>query len=345
MSCSSFFFSKCFISKWGIGFRSGVPHEPMIKTIGMIGELNANATQEQKHYWGIDLGGTKIEGTILDKAHPEKPIHRLRLPTESPQGYDHILGQISRLVALLEDASGLQRPERIGVGTPGVTIPSSGLLKNSNTLCLNGHPLASDISRVLGSEVILANDANCCALAEATLGAAKGFRTVFGIILGTGVGGGIVVDGRVLAGPHGICGEWGHNPLCGEETPCYCGRKGCIEKVCAGPALEKHFTSLSGKSLRLPEIVELAATGDADAQATLERLRSKFAEALGAVVNILDPDAIVIGGGVGNLDLLYSQETRDSVALHLFNDRFDTPIFRPALGDSAGVFGAAMLTA
>jgi N-acetylglucosamine kinase len=246
---------------------------------------------------------------------------------------------------MLESDSGIKRPAAIGIGTPGVTVPSSGLLKNSNTLCLNGHPLASDISRVLGSEVILANDANCCALAEATLGAAKGFRTVFGIILGTGVGGGIVVDGRVLTGPHGICGEWGHNPLRGEETPCYCGRKGCIERICAGPALEKHFTSLSGKSLRLPEIVDLAATGDADAQATLERLRSKFAEALGAVVNILDPDAIVIGGGVGNLDLLYSQETRDSVALHLFNDRFDTPIFRPALGDSAGVFGAAMLTA
>jgi predicted NBD/HSP70 family sugar kinase len=299
---------------------------------------------QENTLWGIDLGGTKIEGAILDSLHPEKAIARLRVPTESSKGYEHILGQLSKLISLLEEATTFRRPSTIGIGTPGVTVPSTGLLKNSNTLCLNGKPLATDLTRLLGCEVILANDANCCALAEARLGAAKGCRTVFGIILGTGVGGGIVVDSHVLSGLHGICGEWGHNPLRGENDACYCGRTGCLEVICSGPALERHYASLSGQSLRLPAIVDLAAQGDADAGATLERLRNKFAEALGAVVNIVDPDAVVIGGGVGNLDLLYTQETRDAVASHLFNDCFHTPLLKPALGDSAGVFGAAMLT-
>jgi N-acetylglucosamine kinase len=300
-------------------------------------------TDSIRHLWGIDLGGTKIEGAILDPERPGQALHRLRLPTESAEGYGHILAQIGKLVAQLEEASGQKRPERIGIGTPGVTVPSSGLLKNSNTLCLNGKPLAADLEKTLGTGVILANDANCCALAEATLGAAQGYRTVFGIILGTGVGGGIVVDGKILTGPHGICGEWGHNPLQGEETPCYCGHRGCLETVCAGPALERYYTTHGGPLLRLPEIVELAEKGDPLATETLERLRLKFAEALGAVINILDPDVIVIGGGVGNLDLLYSPETRHAVLHHLFNDSFDTPLLRPKLGDSAGVFGAAML--
>jgi len=293
--------------------------------------------------WGIDLGGTKIEGALLDPATPGKALHRLRVPTEADQGYDHILGQCSKLISLLEEESGTKRPARLGAGTPGVTTPGTGLLKNSNTLCLNEKPLTADLSRLLDRAVLLANAANCCALAEATLGAARGYRTVFGIILGTGVGGGIVVDGKVLSGPHGICGEWGHNPLRGEKAPCYCGRLGCVEKVCSGPALEHYYAALSGKNLKLPEIVQLAQDGDADAVATLDRLRMKFAEALGAVINILDPDAIVIGGGVGNLDLLYTPETRGAILSHLFNDRFETPLLKPALGDSAGVFGAAML--
>lgn len=293
--------------------------------------------------WGIDLGGTKIEGVIMDPAHPSQALHRLRVPTEAVKGYDHILSQFSNLISLLEEASGMKRPPRIGIGTPGVTTPKTGLLKNSNTLCLNGKPLAADLSRILGCEAILANDANCCALAEATLGAAKGYKTVFGIILGTGVGGGIVVNGEALTGPHGICGEWGHNPLRGEEAPCYCGRNGCVEMVCAGPSLERYYAARSGKAIRLPEIVTLASSGDGDAAATLERLRSKFAEALAAVINILDPDAVVIGGGVGNLDLLYEEKTRAAVTAFLFNDRFDTPLLKPSLGDSAGVFGAAML--
>jgi fructokinase len=300
-------------------------------------------TIQQQTLWGIDLGGTKIEGAILDPAEVTHAIYRLRVPTESPKGYQHILEQFSRLVDELEQKSGMKRPNRIGVGTPGTTNPKTGQLKNSNTLCLNGKPLAHDLSRILGVEAVLANDANCCALAEATLGAAKGMKTVFGIILGTGVGGGIVVDGHVLNGAHGICGEWGHNPLRGEDALCYCGRLGCVEMVCSGPALERFHAAISGNAISLPEIASRADAGDPDSVATLERLRKKFAEALGAVVNILDPDAIVIGGGVGNLDLLYTPETRAAVQKHLFNDRFDTPLLRPTLGDSAGVFGAAML--
>lgn len=293
--------------------------------------------------WGIDLGGTKIEGVILDPAHPDQALHRLRVPTEAVQGYDHIHSQFVKLITMLEEASGLKRPSRIGVGTPGTSSPKNGLLHGSNTLCLNGKPFLADLSRTLGCGIVIDNDANCCALAEATLGAAQGYTTVFGIILGTGVGGGIVVDGHALKGANGICGEWGHNPLCGEETPCYCGRKGCIEGVCAGPSLEKYYAARTGRTLRLAEIVKAADQGDADAMATLERLRAKFAEALAAVINILDPDAVVIGGGVGNLDLLYTPETRAAVLSHIFNDTFDTPILRPSLGDSAGVFGAALL--
>lgn len=293
--------------------------------------------------WGIDLGGTKIEGVILDPAEPSRALHRMRVSTEAAEGYGHILDQIALLIDQLEMNSGLGRTERIGIGTPGVTIPQTGLLKNSNTLCLNGKALASDLTAKLGCEVLLANDANCCALAEARLGAGRGYKTVFGIILGTGVGGGIVVDGQVLTGVHGIAGEWGHNPLRHEETPCYCGRLGCIETVCSGPSLERYYEKRTGRLLRLPEILIRSRESDADAVSTLDRLREKFAEALGSVINLLDPDAIVIGGGVGNLDLLYAPETRAAIKEHIFNDCFKTPLLRPELGDSAGVFGAALL--
>ncbi|HVW22497.1 MAG TPA: ROK family protein [Opitutaceae bacterium] len=295
--------------------------------------------------WGIDLGGTKIEGAILDPSAPDRALHRLRLPTEASRGYDHVLGQIGRVVADLERTSGQRRPARMGFGTPGTTEPSSGLIKNSNTVCLNGRPLASDLSARLGLQALTTNDANCLALAEAALGAGRGHGVVLGLILGTGVGGGIVAHGRVLTGRHGIAGEWGHNPLRGEDTPCYCGRRGCIETVFSGPALERHYRESGGGDARLPEIARRAEAGEARAAATLERLRAKFGEALAAVINILDPDAVVIGGGVGNLGLLYEEPTRRAVLAHLFNPEFRTPLLRPVLGDSGGVFGAALLAA
>ncbi|MEX1117266.1 MAG: ROK family protein [Terrimicrobiaceae bacterium] len=294
------------------------------------------------HVWGLDLGGTKIEGAIFDPASPNTPVARLRLPTESAKGYDHVLGQIARVVAALEEQSGAACPPQIGAGTPGAIEPSTGKIKNSNTRCLNGRPFRDDLGRLLGSRVHCANDANCFALAEATLGAAKGENVVVGLILGTGVGGGLVVGGRLIQGVHGIAGEWGHNPLCGEQSPCYCGRKGCVETVIAGPSLERFYHERSGNSLSLRQIA--AREGDPHAAATLARLQQKFGEAVAALINILDPDAIVIGGGVGNLSLLYDEQTRGEILKHTFNAGLKTKILKPVLGDSAGVFGAAMLT-
>jgi len=293
--------------------------------------------------WGLDLGGTKIEGAIIDPTQPEVALHRLRLPTEAAQGYDHIITQIERVVAQLEKTSGQKRPKIVGIGTPGATEPSTGLLKNANTTCLNGRPLRADLVGRLQTNVRLANDANCCALAEATLGSARGRSVVIGLILGTGVGAGIVVNGHLVEGCHGIAGEWGHNPLCGESTPCYCGRVGCVETVISGPGLERYYRENGGDAIRLPEIADRARAGEPLAGATLARLRDKFGQAIAAVINIIDPDAIVIGGGVGNLDLLYADETRAAILRHLFNPELHTALLRPALGDSAGVFGAALL--
>jgi N-acetylglucosamine kinase len=247
-------------------------------------------------------------------------------------------------VEQLEATSGLSRPQTVGIGTPGAVEPSSVTLKNSNTICLNGRPLGRDLADALGVDARLTNDANCFALAEATLGAGRERDVVLGLILGTGVGSGIVVNGRVLHGLHGIAGEWGHNPMRGEAAPCYCGRTGCVETVISGPALERFYRSCSLDSANLPEIVQRATRGESAAVATVERLTSKFGEAIAAVINIVDPDAIVIGGGVGNIEALYQPATRAAIQRHLFNAECRTELLRPRLGDSAGVFGAALLT-
>jgi N-acetylglucosamine kinase len=246
---------------------------------------------------------------------------------------------------MLEKKSGTKRPGWIGFGTPGVIDPGTGVLKNSNTACLNGRRIRDDLGKALGVEARVANDANCFALAEAMFGAGRNRGVVVGIILGTGCGGGVVVDGQVLEGLHGIAGEWGHNPICGERTPCYCGRSGCVETVISGPALERFYKKRTGRRLGLPEIAGRAAGGEPAARATLRRLRSKFAQAIAAVINILDPHAIVIGGGVGNIGILYDEETRQEVLKYVFNTELRTEFLRPTLGDSAGVFGAAMLSA
>jgi predicted NBD/HSP70 family sugar kinase len=295
------------------------------------------------HKWGIDLGGTKIEGVIMDSTRPGEALHRLRRETGATLGYEHILSQIEGVLSDLEAASGFSRPSKIGIGTPGAIEPSTGLLKNSNTTCLNGRPIAQDLERLAGIQIFMANDANCFALAEAVIGAGAGASVVFGVILGTGAGGGVVVNGRVLPGLHGIAGEWGHNPLRGEAHPCYCGRSGCIEGVLAGPSLERFYREQGGEAVRLPEISRRAQAGEPLALQTLERLREKFAESIAAVINILDPDAIIIGGGVGNMALLYEDETRQAVLKHVFNKELRTRILKPTLGDSAGVFGAALL--
>ncbi len=296
------------------------------------------------HLWGIDLGGTKIEGVVLDPAVPDKPICRVRVPTESEHGYAHIRGQIVRLCKMISAESGLPLPERIGMGTPGVLDPQTKKLKNSNTICMNGQLLQADVEADLGVKFVLANDANCFALAEATLGIARGYETVFGVILGTGVGGGIVVNGRVLNGCHGITGEWGQIVLDPNGPVSNYGTRGTVEAMIAGPALERFYAEQSGQKLKLKDIMSRLDT-DVHAQATLDRLTSRFAQAISIIVDVLDPHAIVLGGGVGNIDALYTKEMHQKITAAIFNPTFDAALLKPSLGDSAGVFGAAMLVA
>ena len=295
--------------------------------------------------WGIDLGGTKIEGAILPSLNDPSPLVRKRIPTEGHRGYDHIISQVATLVELLAEESGL-RPSSIGFGTPGVLDPLLQTMKNCNTTSLNGRPLKKDLESRLGIPVVLANDANCFALAETHWGAVKqnapGARMVFGIILGTGVGGGVVIDGKIWNGKHGIAGEWGHNFLDASGGPCYCGKTGCVETVLCGPGLQRYYQQLSGKEKTLKEIVR--DQDDPFAIKTLDRLHYFFGKAAATVTNILDPDVMVIGGGVGNIDSLYT-EGLVSFRQFIFNDRLDLQVLKPALGDSAGVFGAAALVA
>ncbi len=298
--------------------------------------------------WGIDLGGTKIECAVIEDMESRNVLRRMRLPTEQAHGYTHILRQIYKLVETMAADIGM-RPEKIGFGTPGTLDPKTQTLKNSNTVCLNGMPLKSDLETILGVPCELANDANCFALAEAKWGAAHDVapnaEVVWGIIMGTGVGGGVVVNGKVLRGKHGIGGEWGHSFLDDSAYPCYCGNTGCVEQVLSGPALARFYNERSGQNLTLPEIVErFYAGGDEHAEATMERLVHFFGKGAANVMDVIDPEVVVIGGGVGNIDLLYTEGV-EMVKKFIFNSgKCETAFLRPKLGDSAGVFGAALLT-
>ena len=301
-----------------------------------------------KPVFGIDLGGTKIEGVVLPDSDSIEPIARIRVPTEKEKGAEHIANQIVKLVRLLEEESGI-KAEKIGIGTPGAIDPPTGLMKNSNTTCLNGRPFRDELEAALNLPVVMANDANCFAVAEARLGvirkAMPNARVVFGVIMGTGVGGGIVIDGKVINGAQGIAGDWGHSYLDDSGGACYCGNTGCVETIISGPALERYYQSLTGSKIVMKEILDrYKAWNDPAAIQTIERLIHFFGKATANLINILDPDAIVLGGGLGNIDLLYT-EGREAVKKFVFNPRLDTPFFRPVLGDSAGVFGAAMLVA
>ncbi len=300
---------------------------------------------EGRPLWGIDLGGTKIEGVIMPSLQHASPTVRVRLDTEAHKGYQHVLGQIEKLVHEMQQQSGLQ-PTSVGFGTPGILDPISKTMKNCNTTCLIGQPLQHDIEALLKIKATIANDANCFALAETHWGVVKEkfpeARMVFGVIMGTGVGGGIVIDGKVWNGHHGIGGEWGHNFLDESGGLCYCGKTGCVETVLSGPALEKYYAHLSGKTLKLKEIDANRLT-DKAADETMQRLHQYFGKALSVVTNLLDPDVIVIGGGVGNIDSIYT-EGMESLKEFIFNNGLDVKVVKPALGDSAGVFGAAALT-
>ncbi len=283
---------------------------------------------------GVDLGGTKTEAILLDENF--SVIKRKRIPT--PQNdYQKILDSISSLV--LEMSENI--PDfSLGICTPGAISKQTGLIKNSNTQCLIGKSLREDLENKLGKKVSMENDANCFALAEATLGAAVNFDLVFGVILGTGVGGGIIINKKLHSGRTSIAGEWGHHTLHRDGNSCYCGKTGCVETYISGPSLESHWTKLTGKSQHLLEI--LADPDNVQGKKWKDEFLENFGYGLANVIDILDPDAIVLGGGLSNIDFLYT-EGKESVYDKVFSDLVDTPILKNKLGDSAGVFGACML--
>jgi fructokinase len=292
---------------------------------------------------GLDLGGTKIEGVALADDGAQLARRRVATPRHD---YAATLEAMADLVRDLETATGLRGT--VGVGMPGALSPASGLVKNANSTWLIGQPLDRDLSGLLGRPVRFANDANCFALSEAVDGAAAGARVVFGVIVGTGTGGGVVVDRKVLTGPNAIAGEWGHNPLPWPregEWPgpgCYCGKTGCVETFLSGPGLARDFRRATGEEIATPEIVARAAAGDEAASAALGRYEERMARALAVVLNILDPDVVVLGGGLSQVARLYERVPR-LWQEWAFSDRVDTVLKPPVHGDSSGVRGAAWL--
>ena len=288
---------------------------------------------------GVDLGGTKIEGVLMDATGAERV--RRRHPTPRAQGYDAIVAAVADLALRLEGEA--HAVCTIGVGTPGAVSRRTGLMKNCNTTALNGRPLHRDLERALGREIRLENDANCFALSEAHDGAARGKRVVFGVILGTGVGGGLVVDGQVHTGPNAIAGEWGHVVNDDQGPACYCGRRGCVETLLSGPAMAASYVEAGGESgLDARAIAERAEAGEELASATLERWLEWFGRAMAVVVNVVDPDVIVVGGGLSGMPVVY-RDGPGAVAKHVFSDDLRTPIVPNAHGDASGVRGAARL--
>jgi fructokinase len=293
---------------------------------------------------GIDLGGTKIEGVVIDADGQVR--ERTRVPT--PRGdYEGTLVAVAELVARLEGHIGACC--RVGIGMPGAVSPATGLIKNANSVWLNGKPFVRDIERLLKRPVRVANDADCFTLSEATDGAGANGATVFGVIIGTGTGGGIVVNRRLCSGPNAIAGEWGHNmlpwPQDTSEWPgpnCYCGRTGCIETILSGPGLERDYQNASGHALKTLEICSRAHSGDAVAEGALARYEHRLARGLASIINVLDPHVIVLGGGMSNLTRLYDAVPR-LWTKYVFSDRVDTQLVRASHGDSSGVRGAAWL--
>ena len=291
---------------------------------------------------GIDLGGTKIEAVALDGEGRERFRKRVR----SPRGdYPGTIEAVASLVAEAEAAAG---SATVGIGIPGAVSPATGLVKNANSTWLNGRPLAEDLTARLGRPVRLANDANCLALSEAADGAAAGYPVVFAVIIGTGTGGGIVVNGQAIVGANAIAGEWGHNPVPWPEAdewpghPCYCGRTGCIETVLSGPGLARDHHRRTAEEIDAAAIAERAAGNDLAAITTLERYERRLARALASVINVLDPDVIVLGGGLSNIERLYAN-VPSLWNEYVFSDHVATRLVKARYGDSSGVRGAAWL--
>ena len=290
---------------------------------------------------GIDLGGTKIESILLG---PDKnEIYRKRVPTPAGNNYDQILNSVHGLIQGTVTRIPDMRDFSVGIGIPGAMNFRTGLIHNANTTGLIGKPFKADLEMLCGRTIAMENDANCFTLIESLQGAAKGYGTVFGIIMGTGCGGGICINNKVWTGFNGIAGEWGHFSIdpCGQ--PCYCGNKGCIETKISGPAVEKRFFDLFARKLKMKEIVAGYRKGDKDCKQVFLQFLDDFGRALGGLISVLDPDVVVIGGGLSNIDELYTKGA-EQVKKYAFHKKIETPILRNALGDSSGVIGAALLT-
>jgi fructokinase len=288
---------------------------------------------------GIDLGGTKIEGIVLDDNGRE--LFRKRVATQSEQGYERILHRIKGLYDdLVSSAPGL--PHTLGIGTPGVVAPRTGLMKNSNTVCMNGQPVKADLEKLLGRPVEVQNDANCFAMAEALLGAGRGRKLVFGVIMGTGCGGGIVYKGEVISGPQGIAGEWGHMSLNSAGPLCFCGQRGCVETYISGGGLQKRYFEQFGARKTFFEIEQEYRRGEPLAVRFMQEFFQNFGRAMANLIDVLDPDVVVLGGGVSKFEALYTLGVAE-VARYIFNDTLETPIVKHEIGDSAGVIGAALV--
>ena len=287
---------------------------------------------------GIDLGGTKTEALLLS---PEGAVlHRLRKPTPREEGYDAILAQVAAMVKGAVTRLDPALPYTVGVGIPGSLDPVTGLVRNANSTCLIGHPLRDDLEQQLGHPVRVRNDADCFTLAECRDGAGKGYGLVFGVIMGTGCGGGICINGEVREGPHRIAGEWGHYSVDPNGAECYCGNRGCVETLISGSGVEASFFSNYGLRLSMDQIVAGARGGEERCKKAFDRFLDAFGRCLGGVISILDPDAVVLGGGLSNIDELYDRGV-ERVRCYAFHDAVTTPVLKNRLGDSAGVFGAA----
>jgi fructokinase len=288
---------------------------------------------------GIDLGGTKIEGIILDDQMKE--VYRKRIDTERDKGYEHIIGKVASLYKeLLEYINGTEHT--FGIGTPGSISSRTGFLKNSNTTCLNGKPFLTDLEKLIGRKVYMQNDANCFAMAEALMGAGKDHKSVFGVIMGTGCGGGIVYKGEVIEGLQSIGGEMGHMTIDPKGSDCYCGKKGCVETLISGSGVENRYFDLSGNKITLKEIMKDYRNGEKNAVQIIEKFYVDYGRALSNVINLLDPDVVVLGGGLSNIEEVYTTGL-EQVKRYIFNDELKTPIVKNQCGDSAGVFGAALI--
>lgn len=300
----------------------------------------------ENYIWGVDLGGTKIEAVVIDTKNNFNVIARERAETNANLGYEAVISNIKTLLDSVSDKTSIPY-SRIGIGTPGSINPYTNNLRNCNSVYLNGKPFHKDLEKHIGVPVRITNDANCFAISEYKMGVVQDVapeaKVVMGVIMGTGVGSGIVVDGKIINGKNGLGGEWGHNYLDASGGKCYCGKVGCVETVIAGPSLERFYFEKTGEKKKLKYIVEDYRNGTSEAsKETMERLFHFFPLAISSIINFLDPDVIVMGGGLGNIDEIYTEGLK-KLPEFVFSDYIETKFLKPKHGDSSGVFGAALL--